>query len=367
MSPAYYAENGYRYYGKKELLNLQQILFFRELGFKLSDIKTIVTQNEFDRVKSLQKHKIYLLEKIQEFKTLRGHYWAKRLETLGFIVKLMSPRKVKKFVENHKNDQKDAQACAIAVTRSDMTFVPIKTQSQLDIQASHRVRSYYIKQRTDLTNMVRGLLLELGIAIPQGKAAFVRNLHSLLENTDNRLTEPEKELMKIQYDQFNELNNLINHHTKSLERLAQEDELAQLISTIPGVGPISATAIIAKIGNGSEFKQGRELSAYLGLVPKQDSSGEKQVLRGISKHGDRYIRQLLVHGGRACIVAAMRKNKITGFFEKQDEHYCWIRSLLERIGVNKTCVAVANKNARIILALLKHNTTFQAALAHETH
>lgn len=293
-----------------------------------------------------------------------AHYWATELEKLGFTVKLMSPRKVKKFVENNKNDQKDAHACAIAVTRADMTFVPIKTRAQLDIQALHRVRSYYIKQRTGLTNMVRGMLLEIGIAIPQGKAALVKHLQFLLDPTNHQLTEEEKALIQLEYDQFKELNKIILQHTKSLEQLAQADGSAQRISTIPGVGPISATAIVAKIGNGSEFKQGRELSAYLGLVPKQESSGEKQILLGISKHGDRYVRQLLIHGGRACVVAAMRKNKITGMFEKQDEHYCWIRRLVERVGVNKASVAVANKNARIIVALLKHDTTFHAASAH---
>jgi transposase len=122
--------------------------------------------------------------------------------------------------------------------------------------------------------------------------------------------------------------------------------------------------MIAKIGNGSEFKKGRELSAYLGLVPKQHSSGEKQLLLGISKHGDRYVRQLLIHGGRSALQAAMRKNKKTGLFEKQDEHSQWMRKLAERIGKNKTSVAIANKNARIVVALFKNQTTFQPALAH---
>jgi len=293
-----------------------------------------------------------------------AHYWARQLIELGFTVKLMSTRKVKKYVDNNKNDAKDAEACAEAVERGNMQFVPIKTETQLDIQAVHRVRSYYVKQRTGIMNMMRGLLLEAGIAIPKGEAALVKKMRTLLDTENNQLNEKTKQLLQSVYEDLKRLDKNIESYSSSLEKLAKEDVYCKQISTLPGIGPITATALIAKIGNGSEFQKGRELSAYLGLVPKQHSSGEKQLLLGISKHGDRYVRQLLVHGGRSSIQGAMRKNKKTGLFEKQDEHSQWMRKLTERIGMNKATVAVANKNARMVVALLKNQTTFQPALAH---
>ena len=293
-----------------------------------------------------------------------AHYWARKLINFGFEVKLMSPRKVKKYIENNKNDAKDAEACAEAVTRGSMQFVSIKTDVQLEIQAMHRIRSYYVKQRTALTNMMRGMLYEFGVIMPKGKASLSKKLTLLLDENDSLLNEKVKILLNGLREELQHLNDEIDSHTEILEKLAKEDELCKRITTLPGIGPISATAVIAKIGNGNEFQKGRELSAYLGLVPKQHSSGEKQLLLGISKHGDRYVRQLLIHGGRSSVKAAMRKNKASGVFVKQDEHSQWIRKLSDRIGINKASVAVANKNARMIVAMLKNKTDFQAPLAH---
>jgi transposase len=293
-----------------------------------------------------------------------AHYWANELIKLGFDVKLMSPRKVKMYVENNKNDAKDAEACAEAVTRANMQFVSIKTTVQMEIQALHRIRSFYVKQRTGLTNMIRGVLLEMGIAIPKGKSALVKNLCILLDADNACLNDKMKNVFQHLYDDLKRINEEIERHTETLERLAQKDEYCKRISTLPGVGPITATAMIAKIGNGSEFQKGRDLSAFLGIVPKQHSSGDKQVLGKISKHGDRYLRQLLIHVGRSALKATKRKNKITGLFEKQDEHSHWMRKLADRVGMNKASVAVANKNARMIVALLKNQTTFQPELAH---
>jgi transposase len=293
-----------------------------------------------------------------------ANYWAKELIKLGFTMKLMSPRKVKKFVENQKNDANDAQACAEAAVRASVPAIPIKTEYQSGIQALHRARSYQVKQHTGLMNMIRGLLLEHGLAVPKKKSALIKQIQILLDPEDNSLFSSMKELLLELYEGLKRLGNEIARFTQSLEKLGQEDELCKRLKTLTGVGPITATAIVAKIGNGSEFHKGRELSAYLGLVPKQNSSGEKQRLGGISKHGDRYIRQLLVHGGRACVQAALRKNKITGLYDKQDVHSEWIRKLAERVGMNKASVAVANKNARIVLAMLKNKTTFDASLAH---
>jgi transposase len=291
-----------------------------------------------------------------------SNYIASEMIKQGFDARLMSPRKVKKYVENHKNDARDAAACAEAVGRGSMTFVPIKNQVQMEIQAIHRLRSFYIKQRTAFMNMIRGLLYESGITIPKGKKALINKLRSLIEAGGLQATHPihcEDNLEKLR-----EWDKEVDRYTSQLKKLAKADELCQQIETIPGIAEITATALIAKIGNGSEFKKGRELSAYLGLVPKQCSSGDKQQLLGISKHGDRYIRQLMIHGGRSCVKAAKRKDKATGLFVKNDAHSQWVRDLAEKRGVNKASVAVANKHARIVIALLKNNVEFQPDKAH---
>lgn len=293
-----------------------------------------------------------------------AHYWATKLTELGFDVKLMSPRKVKKFVENNKNDAIDAEACAVAVRRANMTFVTIKTPMQLEIQAIHRIRSHLVKERTALTNLMRGLLLEVGVAIPKGKRALIDAIQSLLTIEVVTLSLGTKSQLQGLYDHLKQVNVIISTQTDALKKLVIEDEYCRRIATIEGVGPITATAIVAKIGNGSEFKKGRDLSAYLGLVPKQNSSGDKQRLGKISKHGDQTLRWLLIHGGRSCLKAAMRINKKTKDFVKQDKHSRWARVLAERVGMNKASVALANKNARIIIAVLKNESYFQPELAH---
>lgn len=293
-----------------------------------------------------------------------SHYWATELTKLGFDVRLMSPRKVKKYADHNKNDANDAEACAEAVRKKKMTFVPIKTATQLEIQSVHRIRSYYIRQRTGLMNMIRGLLLELGIAIRKSEPALLKKLSLLSDADNNQLDEKNRILFQGLFEDLKQSDKIIEKYTAQVKKLAQEDEQCQRIQTIEGIGPISATALIAKIGNGSDFKKGRDLSAYLGLVPKQYSSGETQLLLGISKHGDRYIRQLLIHGGRSVVQASQRKNKASGLYCKQDAHSQWVRKLAERIGTNKASVAVANKNARMVVALLKNQATFEAKLAH---
>lgn len=293
-----------------------------------------------------------------------ANYWASELTKLGFTVKLMNPRHVKKFVDNNKNDAKDAQACAEAVTRANMRFVSIKTKAQMDIQATHRIRSFYLKQRTGLMNMMRGLLLEQGIAIPKGQAALVHKLRELLSPENKSISEVNKATFQKLYDDLKALNKQVQHYTSVLISLSEQDEHCKQIKTLPGVGPITATALVAKIGNGSEFRKGRELPPYLGMVPRQHSSGDKHVLLGISKHGDRYLRQLLIHGGRSCLQAAMKKSKLTGEYLKQDKHSQWMRQLAARVGMNKASVAVASKNARMIIALLKKQSTFEVSLTH---
>lgn len=293
-----------------------------------------------------------------------ANYWATELFQLGFTVKMMSPVKVKKYVENNKNDAKDAEACTEAVSRKNMQFVPLRTKAQTDMKSLHRIRRHYIKQRTSLMNMIRGILIENGIFIRKGKKYLIQKVTQIINYEISTISDEIRNEFQILYNILKQLNENIDRHDALLEKLSKEDHHCKRLRTLPGIGPVTSTAIIAKIGNGSEFKKGRDLSAFLGVVPKQHSSGDKQVLGKISKHGDRYLRELLIHGGRSALKAAKRKDKVTGLFIKQDEHSQWMRKLEERIGMNKASVAVANKNARIIIGLLKNETIFKAYLAH---
>jgi len=293
-----------------------------------------------------------------------SNYWAKELLKLGFEVKLMSPFQVKKYTDHQKNDARDAAACCEAVSRAGTRFVAVKNEVQSDMQALHRVRSHYVEERTALMNMIRGLLLESGIAIAKGQTHLMKKLVELVYGENEQLRPTEKRLFQRLKEDLDKVEEEIVHYTSQVEKYAKEDEACRRIQSIEGIGPVSATALIAKVGNCSEFQKGRDLSAFLGLVPKQYSSADKQVLGGITKHGDRYIRQLLIHGGRSCVQAASRVDKRTGEFCKNDPHSVWIRKLKNEIGVNRASVAVANKNARMVVAILKNKTTFCPEMAH---
>jgi transposase len=255
-----------------------------------------------------------------------SNYWARELKKLGFDAKQMPPLKVKKYADHQKNDARDAAACAEAVTRESMIFVPPKTEEQLKLQRMHRARSFYVKQKTGLMNMIRGFLLEMGIAIPQGESALYKGLDGL--SNEKKLDEESKLFIENLYESLKALNKNLETHDSELRRLAKVDKQSVRLQTIEGIGPLTATALTAKIGNGIEFHKGRDLSAYLGLVPKQNSSGDKQSLGGITKHGDKYIRQLLIHGGRSVVQASKRVDKKTGAYIKQDAHSEWVESLL---------------------------------------
>lgn len=288
-----------------------------------------------------------------------AHYWARCFETMGHEVKLMSPQYVKPYVKTNKNDSADAQACSEAVTRPSMRFVSIKTVNQQEIQSVHRVRSHFVGQRTALMNQIRGLLAEYGVVTGQGKAALVKKLREVTHEEGRVLTVTSQRLMGELSRELTHLDEQVAFYTKHLKKLSEEDERCVRLQSIPGVGPLSASAYVAKVNDGSEFKRGRDVSAYLGLVPKQHSSGGKEKLGGISKRGDRYLRCLMIHGARAVakVVMADKDNK-------QDAHSVWIRELIGRCGINKAVVAIANKNARMAWALLRNGTTFEPKRAH---
>lgn len=286
-----------------------------------------------------------------------AHHWARTFTEFGHVVKLMAPQYVKPYVKTHKNDAHDALACAEAVTRPNMRFVPIKTSAQQDLLSLHRVRSFFIKQRTAIMNHTRGLLAEQGITCQITLGFLLRKLLEVIDDGSFVLSPLSKTMFRELYDEIKHVDEKVKRTTKQIEQFARADHHCQLLQTIIGIGPLTSTALVASIGNGSGFDSGRGLSAWLGLVPKQHSSGGKERLLGISKRGDCYIRQLAVHGARSVVKAALIK-------DKQDKHSLWIRSLVERCGKNKATVALANKNVRIAWAVLTQGTMFNPELAH---
>jgi transposase len=279
-----------------------------------------------------------------------AHYWARRFREHGHEVKLMAPQFVKPYVKSNKNDTRDAEAIAEAVTRPTMRFVPIKDVEQQDIQALHRIRERLIGERTALVNEVHGLMNEYGIVIPKGVPKFRQAVVDKLESEKAKLTPLGQELFWKLLEEFAALEQQIAFYQEKLESLAKTHPECQRLMTIPGLGPITATALLAAVADVRVFKNGRQFAAWLGLVPKQHSTGGQTRLLGISKRGDSYLRKLLIHGARATL-------RFAGL--KTDGRSRWIQGLLERRGWNRTAVAVANKNARIVWALLSRGGIYQ--------
>jgi len=287
-----------------------------------------------------------------------SHYWGRELRALGHDVKLIPPQYVKPYLRGNKNDYNDARAIAEASTRPSMPFVAIKTTEEQDMQAIHRMRTRCIKDRTALSNSTRGLLGEYGIVLPTGLAALRRSIPELLEDAENGLSDRFRNLLARRYEQLVELNEHIDFYTNELELLSQQDDACRRLQMIPGFGPIVASAFRSTIGDGRVYARGRDAAASLGLVPRQHSSGGKNILLGISKRGDRYLRSLLVHGARAVVVQAARKD---------DPLSRWINRIRKERGWNKAVVAMANKLARIGWAILRYNTIYQPISASSTH
>ena len=278
-----------------------------------------------------------------------AHYWARELQKLGHTVKLMAPQFVKPYVKSNKNDANDAEAICEAVARPTMRFVAVKTIAQQDIQAIHRVRSELVSHRTAKVNQIRGLLAEYGLAVGRRIEVLRTALPLLLEDAENGLTLDFRILLdELRQDLIN-LDERVQVMDKKIKTLANSHGEAKRLLAIPGIGPITATAIISAIGNGKQFKRGRDFAAWLGLTPRQHSSGGKERLLGISKRGDSYLRTLLIQGARAVL-------RVVG--QKDDPRSRWLQNLCSRRNKNIAAVALANKNARIIWALLTKQTDF---------
>ncbi len=281
-----------------------------------------------------------------------AHFWARRFEALGHEVRLIPPQHVKAYVRGNKNDYNDARAIAEAARHPDIRCVAVKTVEQQDVQALHRLRGARVGERTALCNQIRGLLAEYGIVLPQGVGTVRKRLPELLEEADNGLSDFFRPLLADCYRQLREIDAHIEFYTRELKEHARRNEAVQRLQTIPGFGPIVASVFHAFVGDGQGFGKGRDVSAALGLVPKQHSSGGKTVLLGISKRGDRYLRGLLVHGARSVVRQAARKD---------DRLSRWINKLKATRGANKAAVALANKMARIGWAVLSQHSVYRAA------
>ena len=282
-----------------------------------------------------------------------AHYWAREFIALGHEVKLIAPQYVKPFVKGNKNDYNDAEAIAEASQRPSMRFVPIKSIEQQDVQNIHRQRERLKKERTALVNQIRGLLAEYGIVIPQGITAVRRELPLILEDAENELTVTTRALFADLFDELCSLDQRLSGCDDRIKAVNQGNEMCQRLEAVPGIGPITANALYAAGGTGSDFKNGRHFSAWLGLVPGQHSSGGKAVLLGISKRGNSYLRTLLIHGARAVLRYSAGKT---------DRFSRWAQALLERRGHNKACVAVANKLARIAWVVMAKGDDYRPAV-----
>ena len=267
---------------------------------------------------------------------------------------MIAPQFVKPYLKSQKNDVNDAAAICEAVSRPHMRFVPPKTIEQQDLQAMHRIRSRLIGCRTQLGNQIRGLLAEYGIVLPQHLSHLRQAWSQLNDEREIRLSGVAKRLIADLYDELNGLDERIAGMDQQLEHVYRTNPLCQRISAIEGIGPITATAVVAAIGNASAFDNGRQLAAWLGLVPRQYSSGDKQRLLSITKRGDPYIRMLLIHGARSVVFRAGLKS---------DSRSQWIADKQKRLGTAKASVALANKNARIIWAVLAKDEPYRRAAA----
>jgi transposase len=280
-----------------------------------------------------------------------AHYWARKLQAQGHTVKLMAPQFVKPYVKANKTDTADAEAICEAVTRPTMRFVPIKTVDQQAVLCLHRARHGFVKARTAQANQIRGLLAEYGITLPQGISHVSRCIPEIIEDGDNDLPDVFRGLLQRLGGHLSALHRQVQEVEAQIEAWHRSNEQSRKLAEIPGVGTLTASALVASMGDVRSFRNGRELAAWLGLVPRQHSSGGKTLSLGISKRGDRYLRMLLVHGARSAIRVAERKVTATN---------TWLTEMLKRRHTNVAAVARANKNVRVAWALLAHGRHYHA-------
>lgn len=278
-----------------------------------------------------------------------AHHWARLLQSKGYTVKLIAPQFVKPYVKSNKNDANDAEAICEAMSRPNMRFVTVKTIEQQEIQAVHRIRSELIGQRTAKGNQIRGLVAEYGLVAPQQINHLRAAIPQWLEDAENGLSVLFRRLLMGLWGDLKRLDERITEMDKEIALIANNDPVAKRLQQLRGVGPMVATALLAAVGDGQQFKNGRAMAASLGLTPRQHSSGGKDRLLGISKRGDAYLRSLLIHGARSALYAARGK---------EDRLSQWVTSIATRRHPNVAAAAFANKTARIAWAMLRHEADY---------
>jgi transposase len=281
-----------------------------------------------------------------------AHFWAREIEALGHEVRLMPARYVKPYVKRNKNDAADAEAICEAVTRPTMRFVPVKTPEQQSLQMLHRSRRLLVHHRTRLINAIRAHLAEFGIVAGVGRNGMSALLELIAEREDERVPDLARECLAALAAQLELVTRQILEADRRVLAWHRSNEVSQRLAAIPGVGPLTASALVAAIPDPKTFRSGRDLSAWIGLVPKQNSTGGKERLGSISKAGDRYLRQLLVTGAMAVIRRARKLG---------ETRYPWLVSLMQRRTAKVAAVALANKTARIVWAMMVRNEPYRAA------
>jgi len=277
-----------------------------------------------------------------------AHYWGRQIKALGHQVKLIPPQYVKPFVKGNKTDRNDAQGICEAALRPDMPAVALKSEEQQAVVSLHRLRAVLEKQRKQLANQLRGLLGEFGIVIPRSMAALRRELPQAIEGVPAVL----RSSLQQCAERLRQLQELCEQHTQQIQHLAQATPVCRRLMQERGIGPLTASAYTATLGDPRHYRNGRQVAASLGLVPRQHSTGGRAVLLGISKRGDSYLRTLLIHGARAVL------RHVPG---KTDPLSVWLQQLARRVGMNKAAVALANKNARRLWAIWRAESAELAA------
>lgn len=282
-----------------------------------------------------------------------AHYWARRFEGASRGVRILPGQFVKPFVKSNKNDDIDAEAICEAAWRPQMRFVATRSEEQQDLQSLHRIRERHVRQRTALANEIRGLLLEYGIVLSKGISHIRRDLPRIMEGHGVQHSQTWRAIFGELYEEFCGLDRRVDEHDQRLAAIAKSDEVCQRLLKIPGVGELSSTAIVAAVGNAKEFTNGRQFAAWLGLTPKQYTTGGKMRLGGISKRGDRYLRKLLVQGALSAAIAAERRRNHKDPLRRQlNKTQQWLFKVAERRGTRRAVVALANKTARRIWVVL---------------
>ena len=279
-----------------------------------------------------------------------AHHWARVLQAQGHSVRVIASQFVKPYVKSNKNDAADAEAICEAVARPSMRFVPVKSVEQQSVLAVHRARQGFVKARTAQANQIRGLLAEFGLIIPRGLWHVHQRVPALLERAADALPLALRHLIERLLVHLRELDRQVAELEVQIQAWHRSSAMSRRLEKIPGIGPLTASALVASIADARSFDSGRQLAAWVGLVPRQSSSGGKPQLLGMSKRGDVYLRTLLIHGARSAILAAQRK---------VDAADTWLGHLLRRRHLNVAAVALANKNARTVWALLAHEREYR--------